>query len=58
MIQLFEIALLAAAATGIAVFGARAVTAARFSRALRAYAEPVPLRSDVSPQRVPRQRAS
>ena len=41
--QMFAVAMFAIAATGIAIFGGRAVSAARFHRVLRAYADPIPV---------------
>jgi hypothetical protein len=69
MIQAFALVLLTIAATGLVISGARAFTAVRFSRALRAYVEPVyadptyahpmrEMRAEVPRPDVPRQRAS
>ncbi|MDQ1382846.1 MAG: hypothetical protein QOG65_225 [Actinomycetota bacterium] len=41
--QMFAVAMFAIATTGIAIFGGRAVSAGRFHRVLRAYADPIPV---------------
>jgi hypothetical protein len=48
--QIFAVVIVAIAATWTAVVGGRAVSAARFNRALRAYADPISIGTEAFPQ--------
>ncbi|MDQ1478667.1 MAG: hypothetical protein QOE62_3896 [Actinomycetota bacterium] len=49
--QIFVVVIFVIAATWTAVVGGRAVSAARFNRALRAYADPISIGTEALPQK-------